>query len=101
MGTATQRSTTTRDRHRRVIARGKPPCALCSEPIDYALPYPHPLCFTVDHIIPIGRNPTPERLAELDVLSNKQPAHFKCNRDKWDRTDEDETPTTFVTWRTW
>ncbi len=96
------RSTTTRDRDRRTIARCKPPCALCEQPIDYTLKYPDPLCFTVDHITPIGRNPTPERILELDVLSNKQPAHFACNRDKWDKVEgSGDAPRTFVTDRTW
>ena len=94
------RNTTIRDRHRAVIARGKPDCALCGEPIDYALKYPDLMAYVVDHIIPLGPSPTPERMAELDVLSNKQPAHSKCNRDKWDRI-ETHGPRTFVTTRQW
>lgn len=92
------RNTTTRDRHRAVIARGKPDCALCGEPIDYTLKYPHLMCFVVDHILPVIHHP---ELA--DVLSNKQPAHNTCNRAKSDRLGEVETagPRTFVTTRTW
>jgi 5-methylcytosine-specific restriction endonuclease McrA len=98
----TQRNTTTRDRHRKVIARTKPPCGICGEPIDYALHYLDPMAYTVDHIVPLGPKPTPERIAELDVLSNKQAAHRSCNRDKWHRTGEDEPAArTFVTARTW
>ena len=97
-----KRNTTTRDRHRTVIARGKPDCALCHQPIDYSLRYPHLMSFVVDHIVPLGPNPTPERIAALDVLSNKQPAHSKCNRDKWDKVEgDDAAPRTFVTARTW
>src|SRR5690349_19267341 len=95
------RNTTIRDRHRAAIARGKPDCALCLQPIDYALKYPDPWCYVDDHINPIGRNPTPERIAELDVLTNKQPAHNKCNRDKWDKTEDGTAPRTFITWRVW
>ena len=97
------RNTATRDRHRRAIARGKPPCALCEQPIDYTLKWPDLMCFVVDHIIPLGPRPTPERIAELDVLSNKQAAHHTCNRDKWDTVDTQTptTPRTFVTTRTW
>ena len=95
------RNTATRDRHRAIIRRGEPPCALCGEPIDYTLKYPDLLSYTVDHIVPIGRNPTPERMAELDVISNKQPAHFKCNRDKWDRVAVAPGARTFVTSRSW
>ena len=97
-----ERSTTLRDRHRAAIARTKPDCALCLEPIDYTLKYPDPWCFTVDHIVPIGRNPTPERIAELDVLTNKQPAHFRCNRSKWDKVEPSGAgPRTFETSRVW
>ena len=95
------RNTTTRDQHRAAIARGRPDCALCHQPIDYTLKYPNPWCYVVDHVIPLGRNPAPERIAELDVLTNKQPAHNKCNRDKWDRVEGDAEPHTFVTARMW
>ena len=53
------RNTTRRDRHRATIAQAKPPCAICGSPIDYTLRWPHP-----------------------DTLSNKQPAHHRCNREK-------------------
>lgn len=101
MGAA--RNTTTRDRHRAVIARGKPDCALCLQPIDYALKYPDLGAYVVDHIIPLGPSPTPERVAELDVLSNKQAAHSACNRAKWDHTEaaDPTVPRTFVTTRSW
>jgi 5-methylcytosine-specific restriction endonuclease McrA len=96
-----QRNTTTRDRDRKAIARTKPPCALCFEPIDYSLKWPDPWCYVVDHVIPLGRNPSPETIAALDVLSNKQAAHNKCNRDKWDAMPDALGPRVFVTSRTW
>ena len=98
------RNTATRDRHRSAIARSKPDCALCQQPIDYTLVYPDPWCYVVDHITPLGRNPTPERIAELDVLPNKQPAHNTCNRAKWDKVEGDtatDAPRQFITARTW
>lgn len=94
------RSTATRDRDRAAIRRTKPPCGICEQAIDYTLKWPHLWCFVVDHIIPLGKNPTPERIAELDVLSNKQAAHHKCNRDKWDKVEAD-APRTFITARSW
>lgn len=98
----TQRSTTVRDQHRAAIRRTKPPCGICEQPIDYTLPHTHPLAFVVDHVIPFGPNPTPERIAELDVLANKQAAHRDCNRAKSDKVDEAPVgPRTFVTERTW
>lgn len=106
---STGRNTTIRDQHRRAIARTKPPCGIyllhgpgedeCR--IDYSLKSPHPMSFEVDHIIPLGPNPSLERIAELDVLSNKQASHRACNREKWGRLAETLGPRTFVTTRTW
>lgn len=95
------RSTTVRDRDRAVIRRGKPPCGICEQPIDYTLRSPNPMSFEVDHVIAIGRNPSPERIAELDVLSNKQASHRVCNRTKWDRLPGYDQPRTYVTHRVW
>lgn len=74
----TTRSTTLRDRHRAIIRRGKPPCHLCGDAIDYQLPYLHPMEFTVDHVIPLARGGS-------DTLENKAPAHRSCNRAKSDK----------------
>lgn len=98
---STGRSTTVRDRDRAAIRRTKPPCALCGGDIDYSLRWPHPDCFVVDHIVPLGPSPTPERMALLDVLSNKQAAHHHCNRTKSDKVEADQGPRVFVTARTW
>lgn len=97
-GSPTQRSTTTRDRHRAYLRRGKPPCSLCGEDIDYTLRSPDPMSFEVDHIIPLAKGGT-------DELDNKQPSHRDCNRRKADRTAEEMAqqsgPRTYVTSRTW
>lgn len=74
------RSTAIRDRHRRAIARTRPPCALCGQPIDYDLPHLDPMAYVVDHVVPIAQGGT-------DELANKQPAHRACNRAKADRLD--------------
>ena len=68
------RNTTTRDRHRREIAKGKPDCALCGEPIDYTLPHTDLRSFVVDHIVPY-------KVSQDDTLANKQAAHSDCNRE--------------------
>jgi 5-methylcytosine-specific restriction endonuclease McrA len=72
------RNTATRDRHRAQIRRGRPPCHICGQPINYDLPYLHPLEFVVDHVIPLA-------LGGPDTLGNKAAAHRTCNRTKGDR----------------
>lgn len=93
---STGRSSSIRDRHRKAIARDRPDCGICSEPIDYALPYLHPRSFVVDHIIPLRHNGP-------DTLENKQAAHRDCNRAKADALEPGtEAPArTFVTSLTW
>lgn len=61
------------------------PCAICGQPIDYALPSGHPLSFEVDEIRPVSRwrefgyaSPT---AAALD-RTNVQPVHRICNERK-------------------
>ena len=75
-----RRNTTARDRHRAIIAKGQPPCALCGMPISYNLKYPDPWSFVVDHKIALNQG-------GQDTLDNKQAAHNTCNRAKSDRTD--------------
>jgi 5-methylcytosine-specific restriction endonuclease McrA len=90
----TARNTTTRDRHRAIIRKGEPPCALCSGPIDYTLPHLDPGEFVVDHIIPLDAGGP-------DTLDNKQAAHRSCNRTKSNKTTVQLDVRTFVTTRTW
>ena len=91
---STGRNTATRDRHRAVIRRTKPPCGICEQPIDYALHYLDPMSYVVDHIVPLNKG-------GLDELANKQAAHRSCNRAKSDKLDEEIGPRTFVTSRSW
>lgn len=74
------RNTATRDRHRAIIAKGQPPCAICGQPIDYTLRHPDPRSYVVDHVQPLAKGGT-------DTLDNKQPAHRDCNGAKAARTD--------------
>lgn len=90
---STGRSTATRDQHRRAIARDKPPCGICLEPIDYTLRFPDPMSYEVDHILAID-NDGP------DTLDNKQASHRRCNRAKWNHLP-DSGPRIFETSRTW
>lgn len=65
---STPRSTTQRDRDRNAIRRTKPPCGICEQEIDYALPHTDPMAYVVDHVIPLAKG-------GLDELANKQAAH--------------------------
>ena len=87
------RSTTTRDRHRASIKRERPPCGICGQDIDYALPYLDPMSFVVDHILPVARG-------GADELDNKQAAHRSCNQVKAAKVPEFAIRT-FVTSRSW
>lgn len=91
---STGRNTTIRDRHRKAIARTKPPCGICGHPINYDLPHLDPHAYTVDHIVPLNKGGT-------DTLDNKQAAHRTCNRTKSDNTPTTTTTRHFQTHRTW
>lgn len=92
----TGRSTAVRDRHRNAIKRERPPCGICGEDIDYALPHLDPMSFVVDHVIPWAKGGP-------DTLDNKQAAHRLCNEQKAGHSDVDlrPGPRVFVTSRTW
>ena len=85
------RNTTTRDRHRRIIAKDQPPCHVCGNDIHYQAHHLDPLSFTIDHITPISRGGS-------DTLDNIAAAHRKCNRDK---SDKIAAGVDFVTERSW
>ncbi len=93
MARNTTRNTTRRDRYRKQLQRGQPPCALCNTPIDYQAHYLDPNSYTIDHIVPLNAG-------GKDILSNLQPAHRSCNRTKSDNTDQATEPA-WTTWRTW
>ena len=54
-------------------------CGICGKPVDKSLKYPHPMCPTIDHIIPLNKGGHP-----FDT-NNLQLAHFMCNRQKSDK----------------
>lgn len=90
---STRRSTALRDKHRRTIAADEPPCHICRQPIDYALPYMDPGEFVVDHIVPFARGGS-------DTIDNKRASHRACNQAKSDRMP-DHQPRIFQTTRDW
>lgn len=52
------------------------PCALCDQPINYALHYPHPLSWSLDHIRSMMAGG-----AVFDP-ANTQPSHLRCNQSR-------------------
>ena len=60
-----------------LVRRDGPACSICGVLVDLAVPWPHRLSATVDHVIPwsVSRSNSPENLAL---------AHSACNRRKRD-----------------
>ncbi len=58
-----------------VFKRDEWKCGLCSDPVDPALVYPHPLSASLDHVVPISRRGP-------HTYDNVQCAHLTCNRNK-------------------
>lgn len=96
---STGRNTTARDKHRRIIAKGKPPCHLCGQPTDYDLPHLDPYEYVVDRVIPLVKG-GPDDLFLPDGTPQKLAAHRCCNRAKSDRLEVDQVRH-FVTNLTW
>lgn len=69
------RSDALRKRHRAQIAKSRPACHICGKAIDFTLKYPDPMCFVVDHLVPIAKG-------GADTIDNKKAAHHACNSKK-------------------
>lgn len=96
----TARNTSRRDRHRKHVARGKPPCHLCGQDIDYTAHHLEPLSFTIDHVIPLDKG-GPDELFLPDGTPQILPAHRKCNREKSNSGTAIKAAVAFVTARRW
>lgn len=90
---STGRNTTTRDRHRKIIAQDQPPCHWCHEPIDYQAHHHNPRAFQIDHVVPLDRGGP-------DTLDNLVPAHRACNRAKSNKLVH-ATGIDYITERDW
>lgn len=89
------RNTATRDKHRAIIKRDKPPCHLCGTEIDYSLPHDDLMSFQIDHVTPLTITGP-----EGDTLDNLAAAHRACNRAKGANRPM-PAGVKFVTERTW
>ena len=70
-----------RQRARARIARevrAGAPCGLCGKPIDLNLPWPDPMSFVVDHVVPSSLGGSDDLL---------RPAHNQCNRVRSNQPD--------------
>ncbi|MDY2595529.1 MAG: HNH endonuclease [Oliverpabstia sp.] len=71
------------ERNKKKIYATQSICAICGKPVDYSIPYPHPLSACIDHIIPVSKGGHPSD------INNMQLAHMTCNRQKSDKLIDD------------
>lgn len=60
-----------RDALRKQARKSDAPCHLCGKPIQWDVPYTHPLAFTADHLTPIALGGS--------MTGPLKPAHRSCN----------------------
>lgn len=95
------RNTTRRDKHRKLVARGRPPCHLCGNEINYdAASHLEPQSFTIHHVIPLAKG-GPDAMHLQDGTQQIVAAHRKCNRDYGDGGTDVKAAVAFVTPRAW
>lgn len=70
-----ERDSAMRKRMRAAIARKRPACHICGDPINYALPHTDAMSFVVDHVIPLAKG-------GRDDMTNAAAAHRECNSKK-------------------
>lgn len=64
------------EKNRKIVIASSEVCAICGQPVDKSLRFPHPLSASVDHIIPIAKGGHPS------ALTNLQLTHLICNQVK-------------------
>lgn len=58
------------------------PCWLCGHPIDYELPWKHPMSYTYDHVVAIANGGNPR--------GEGRPAHRSCNSRRGARANDEQ-----------
>lgn len=76
------------EKNKKRICATQSVCAICGQPVDFNLKYPHPLSACIDHIIPVAKGGHP---SDID---NLQLAHLTCNRQKSDKLSRQSKGTT-------
>lgn len=56
-------------------------CGLCGAPISRDIKFPDPMSWSLDHIIPLAKDPGRVYAYDKDYV---QPAHLRCNGSKQD-----------------
>jgi 5-methylcytosine-specific restriction endonuclease McrA len=97
--TPVKRDSTKSKHHRRILAKGKPPCYWCGEPIAYDADWLDPLAYQVDHVIPLSKGGIDE-LVNPDGSVQKVNSHRACNRSKSNKMPL-PAGATFITERNW
>jgi len=64
------------DKNRKRILAEQEVCALCGQPVDKHLKFPHPMSASIDHIVPIAKGGHPS------AYENLQLTHLICNQVK-------------------
>lgn len=67
----------------------------CGRPIDKSLRWPHPMSFSIDHIVPLSQGGS-----EFD-RHNLRPAHLLCNQRRGDGTAARRKARSNPTSRSW
>lgn len=64
--------------------RNRLPCAICGQPIDYTLSFPHGWAWELHHIKPSSTHP------HLHYMSaNHAPSHARCNKAQSDKPKQE------------
>ena len=61
-----------------IYTRDEWTCQLCNKPVNRNLNWPHKLCASLDHILPLSRGGT-------NAVTNLQLAHYSCNSRRGDK----------------
>ena len=70
-----RRNSQQQERMRKRIAATRAACHICGRPVDYSLKWPDPMCFVVDHVVPIAKGGAHD-------ITNGKAAHASCNSTK-------------------
>lgn len=71
------------EKNKKIILATQDICGICGQPVDKTIKPPHPMSYSIDHIIPVKKGGHPSD------ISNLQLAHRWCNIRKSDKMQSD------------